>query len=116
MSDIENSDLYDGGSLDTPLIDSLGSAVKRLIDKGRARGFITVEELNKVLPSERETSEHIEDIMTSISDMGISIISEADADGYDGEAEGDADYIDDEDEGGHDQGGTPAHGVHAFKG
>ena len=100
MSDIENSDLYDGGSLDAPLIDSLGSAVKRLIDKGRARGFITVEELNKVLPSERETSEHIEDIMTSISDMGISIISEADADGYDGEAEGETDYIDDEDEGG----------------
>ena len=100
MSDIENSDLYDGGSLDAPLIDSLGSAVKRLIDKGRARGFITVEELNKVLPSERETSEHIEDIMTSISDMGISIISEADADGYDGEAEGETDYIDDEEEGG----------------
>lgn len=100
MSDIENSDLYEGGSMDAPLIDSLGSAVKRLIDKGRARGFITVEELNKVLPSERETSEHIEDIMTSISDMGISIISEADADGFDGENEGDTDYVDDEDEGG----------------
>ena len=100
MSDIENSDLYDGGSMDAPLIDSLGSAVKRLIDKGRARGFITVEELNKVLPSERETSEHIEDIMTSISDMGISIISEADADaeGFDGD--GDTDYIDDDEEGG----------------
>ncbi len=100
MSDIENSDLYDGGSMDAPLIDSLGSAVKRLIDKGRARGFITVEELNKVLPSERETSEHIEDIMTSISDMGISIISEADVDGFDGEGEGDTDYIDDDEEGG----------------
>ena len=100
MSDIENSDLYDGGSLDAPLIDSLGSAVKRLIDKGRARGFITVEELNKVLPSERETSEHIEDIMTSISDMGISIISEADADGFDGETDSESDYIDDDEEGG----------------
>ncbi len=100
MSDIENSDLYDGASSDAPLIDSLGSAVKRLIDKGRSRGFITVEELNKALPSERESSEHIEDIMTSISDMGISIISEADADGFDGEAVEDEDYGDDEDEGG----------------
>ena len=100
MSDIENSDLYEGVSSDAPLIDSLGSAVKRLIDKGRVRGFITVEELNKVLPSERETSEHIEDIMTSISDMGISIISEADADGYDGEAGDDVEYGDDVDEGG----------------
>ena len=100
MSDTENSDLYDGASSDAPLIDSLGSAVKRLIDKGRARGFITVEELNRALPSERETSEHIEDIMTSISDMGISIISEADADGYDGEATEEDDYVSDDDESG----------------
>ena len=47
MSDIENSDLYDGASSDAPLIDSLGSAVKRLIDRGKSRGFITMEELNK---------------------------------------------------------------------
>ena len=93
MSDIENADLYEGVSSDAPLIDSLGSAVKRLIDKGRSRGFITVEELNRALPSERETSEHIEDIMTSISDMGISIISEADADGYEVEVSDEDDYV-----------------------
>ena len=103
MSDIENSDLFDGSSIDAPLIDSLGSAVKRLIDKGRARGFITVEELNKVIPSERETSEYIEDIMTSISDMGISIISESDADGFDADGDGDIDYVDDDDSGNFDE-------------
>ena len=65
MSDIENPDLYDGVSADAPLIDSLGSAVKRLIDKGKLRGYITVEELNKALPPERESSEHIEDIMAT---------------------------------------------------
>ena len=80
MSDIDNQDFYDGTSADAPLIDSLGSAVKRLIDKGKARGYITVEELNKALPSEKESSEQIEDIMTEISDMGISIVSESDAD------------------------------------
>ena len=100
MSDIENSDLYDGASSDAPLIDSLGSAVKRLIDKGRARGFITVEELNRALPSERESSEHIEDIMTSISDMGISIISEADADGFDSDAADEEDFAEEDDESG----------------
>ncbi len=100
MSDIENSDLYEGSSSDAPLIDSLGSAIKRLIDRGRARGFITMEELNKALPSERESSEHIEDIMTSISDMGISIISESDVDGFDGEASDEEVFDDDEDEGG----------------
>ena len=100
MSDIENSDLYDGASGDAPLIDSLGSAVKRLIDKGKARGFITMEELNKALPSERETSEHIEDIMTSISDMGISLISEADVDGFEGDAAEEEEYEEDDEEGG----------------
>ena len=62
MSDTdENQDYYEGSANDAPLIDSLGSAVKRLIEKGKARGYITVEELNKALPSERESSEQIED-------------------------------------------------------
>ncbi len=83
MSDTDNQDLYDGApAQDAPLIDSLGSAVKRLIDKGKVRGFITIEELNKALPSERESSEQIEDIMSGISDMGISIISESDSDNF----------------------------------
>ena len=82
MSDIENQDLYDGTGSDTPLIDSLGRAVKRLIDKGKIRGYITVEELNKALPPERESSENIEDIMSGISDMGISIIAESEVDSF----------------------------------
>ena len=101
MSDTDNSDVYEGaGSGDAPLIDSLGSAVKRLIDKGRSRGFITVEELNKALPSERESSEYIEDIMTEISDMGISIVSESDAEMGEGEAYSDGDDQEQEEESG----------------
>ena len=87
MSDNENPDIgYDAGH-DAPLIDSLGSAVKRLLDKGKVRGFITMEELNKALPSERETSERIEDIMTEISDQGISIVAESDTDSIDAEVQ-----------------------------
>ncbi len=100
MSDIDSPDLYEGTANDTPLIDNLGSAVKRLIDKGRVRGFITVEELNRALPPEKESSENIEDIMTSISDMGISIINESDADDYSGEEDDEIDDYDDEDDSG----------------
>ena len=100
MSDIENSDLYDSQSADAPLIDSLGSAVKRLIDKGKVRGYITVEELNKALPPERESSENIEDIMTNISDLGISIIAESDVDSFEPDAVEDDSYEEDEDESG----------------
>lgn len=88
MSDMDNQDFYEGGMADAPLIDSLGGTVKKLIERGKVRGFITVEELNKALPSERETSEQIEDIMAEISDLGISITSEADADVL--ESDGDA--------------------------
>ena len=95
MSDIDNQDLYEGAGSDTPLIDSLGSAVKRLIEKGKVRGYITVEELNKALPPERESSENIEDIMSGISDMGISIIGESEVDSFESDAiEDEEDYDD----------------------
>lgn len=86
MSDIENQDIFDGNTADAPLLDSLGSAIKRLVEKGKLNGFITIEELNKALPLEKESSEYIEDIMSSISDMGISIVSESDTDNPEVEA------------------------------
>ena len=94
MSDIDNQDLYEGTGSDTPLIDSLGSAVKRLIDKGKSRGYITVEELNRALPPERESSENIEDIMSGISDMGISIIAESEVDSFEPDVEEDEEEYD----------------------
>ncbi|MBO7555982.1 MAG: RNA polymerase sigma factor RpoD, partial [Alphaproteobacteria bacterium] len=80
MADTDDQDFYESGASDAPLIDSLGSAVKNVIKKGTNRGYITVEELNRALAADKESSEQIEDIMTEISDMGISIISESDSD------------------------------------
>ena len=97
MSEKENQDFYDGNNADSPLIDTLGSAVKSLIEKGKERGYITVEELNKALPPEKESSEQIEDIMSGISDLGISIISESETDSFENDAEEDeqeGDYAD----------------------
>ncbi len=100
MSEVENPDLYDNSSTDTPLIDSLGSAVKRLVEKGKVRGYITVEELNKALPPDRESSENIEDIMTDIADMGISIITESEVDNFEPDVVEDDSLDEDEDESG----------------
>ncbi len=100
MSDIENPDAYEGHTNDAPLMETLGSAVKRLIEKGKDRGYITVEELNKVLPAERESSEQIEDIMACISDMGISLINESEVDSFVPEIIEDDNDDYDEDEGG----------------
>ena len=69
---------------DTSLLDTQSAAVKRLIAKGRERGYITFEELNAVLPPEQMSSEQIEDIMSMLSEMGIQVVENEDNE--DGEA------------------------------
>jgi RNA polymerase primary sigma factor len=44
---------------ETSLLDVQSAAVKRLIAKGRERGYITFEELNAVLPPDQMSSEQI---------------------------------------------------------
>ncbi len=75
----DQSDEVEVEGEDSP-IDVMKEQIKRLIASGKKRGYITVDELNKALPSEKETSESIEDIMTMISDMGISILEEGEGD------------------------------------
>lgn len=64
---------------DDALLDSLGAAVKKLINKGKSRGYITVDELNGALPPEKESSERIEDVMAMINDMGVNIVQSDEA-------------------------------------
>lgn len=59
---------------DDALLDSLSASLKKLLNKGKSRGYITVDELNGALPPEKESSEQIEDVMAMISDMGINLI------------------------------------------
>jgi RNA polymerase primary sigma factor len=55
------------------------AAVKKMISSARARGYITYDELNKVLPPETVSSEQIEDVMSMLSEMGINIIEDDEA-------------------------------------
>ena len=55
------------------LLDLTDAAVKKMITRAKQRGFVTLDELNKVLPSERVSSEQIEDTMSMLSDMGINV-------------------------------------------
>ncbi len=59
---------------DGPLLDLSDAAVKKMIKAAKKRGFVTYDELNSVLPSEEVTSEHIEDILAMLSEMGINVI------------------------------------------
>jgi RNA polymerase primary sigma factor len=64
------------------LIDMSNAAVKKLLKNAKSEGFVNYKDINKVVNAEKYTSEQIEDLMSSISEMGISII-EAEADDQD---------------------------------
>ncbi|MGB0553547.1 MAG: RNA polymerase sigma factor RpoD [Alphaproteobacteria bacterium] len=59
---------------DGPLMDSVTAAVKKLIAKGKERGYITIDELNAVMPPDDSASEQIEDVMTLFSEMGVNVV------------------------------------------
>ena len=59
---------------DSPLLDLTDAAVKRLIKVAKARGYVTLDELNAVLPSDEVTSDQIEDIYSMLGEMGISVV------------------------------------------
>ncbi|WP_028880535.1 RNA polymerase sigma factor RpoD [Terasakiella pusilla] len=86
---------------DGPLLDSLGAAVKKMLAKGKDRGFITYDELNTALPPDKMSSEQIEDTMSALSEMGISVVEneEAEDDDNDDENEEKSGNIDENDTG-----------------
>jgi RNA polymerase primary sigma factor len=65
---------------DGPLLDLTDAAVKKMIAKAKTRGFVTYDELNKVLPSDQVSSEQIEDTMAMLSDMGINVVEQEEKD------------------------------------
>ncbi|MEQ1697101.1 MAG: RNA polymerase sigma factor RpoD [Hyphomicrobiaceae bacterium] len=69
-----------GETQDSPLLDLSDAAVKKLIKAGKAAGYVTIDQLNAVLPSEEVTSEQIEDTMSMLSDMGITVVESEDGD------------------------------------
>ena len=59
---------------DSPILDSLTGPVRKMVARGKERGYVTYDELNKALPSDEVNSEQIEDTMTMLSEMGINVI------------------------------------------
>ncbi|MCO5070031.1 MAG: RNA polymerase sigma factor RpoD [Rhizobiaceae bacterium] len=74
------------GSTDGPLLDLSDDAVKKMIKAAKKRGYVTMDQLNQVLPSEQTDPDKIEDTMAMLSDMGINVV-EADEASDDNEAD-----------------------------
>jgi len=60
--------------VESTLLDVQTVAVKRLIARGKERGYITFDELNTILPPDQNSSEQIEDVMANFSEMGIQVV------------------------------------------
>ena len=70
--------------IESPLLDVQSAAVKKLIAKGKERGFITFTELNAVLPQDQMSADQIEDYLAIFSEMGVNVVEAEE--GEDGEA------------------------------
>ena len=84
---------------EAPLLDSIAAAIKRMLARGKERGYLTYDELNAALPPDQVSSEQIEDTMTMLSELGINVIENeeseepaaAEAEEGDGEVRGNLD-------------------------
>ncbi|MET3559790.1 RNA polymerase primary sigma factor [Bartonella japonica] len=84
----DNVEVTSQASLDSPLLDFSDDAIKKMIKLAKKNGYVTMDELNAVLPSSEVTSEQIEDILAMFSEMGINVVddeNEADPENYEEE-------------------------------
>src|SRR3954469_3144475 len=84
MSETVEAPEAEAPAADGPLLDLTDAGVKKFIKQAKARGYVTMDELNKVLPSEEVTSEAIEDTLAMLSEMGVNVV-EAEEDAAEGE-------------------------------
>jgi RNA polymerase primary sigma factor len=80
----EGEDKNEGG--DAPLIDLNEAQLKKLIGRAKKRGYITYDELNDALPQDQMSSEQIEDVMSALSEMGVNIVENEEADEEDSDS------------------------------
>ena len=59
---------------EAPLLDTVAVAIKKMLARGKERGYLTYDELNAALPPDQVSSEQIEDTMTMLSELGINVI------------------------------------------
>ncbi|MBX6369075.1 MAG: RNA polymerase sigma factor RpoD [Rhodospirillales bacterium] len=79
---------------ETPLLDSVAAAIKKMVARGKERGYVTYDEVNAALPPDQVSSEQIEDTLAMLSELGINVIEgeeseepQAAAEETDGESE-----------------------------
>src|SRR5207248_1818641 len=57
---------------EAPLLDSVAAAIKRMLARGKERGYVTYDEMNAALPPDQVASELIEGTMATLAELGVN--------------------------------------------
>jgi RNA polymerase primary sigma factor len=82
-----------------PLLDLSDAAVRKMIKAAKKRGYVTHDQVNAVLPSEEVTSDQIEDVFAMLSEMGINVVENEEAETEDAPEEAKEEPEEDDSEG-----------------
>ena len=86
-------------NLPLPLLDLSDAGVKKMIKAAKKRGYVTIDQINEVMPSGEVSSDQIEDVYAMLNEMGINVVETEDADNDDGEKASEEAEDDDDDTG-----------------
>jgi RNA polymerase primary sigma factor len=59
--------------------DPTDAAVRKMIKAAKKRGYVTHDQINAVLPSAEFTSDQIEDVVATLSEMCINVVENHEA-------------------------------------
>jgi len=87
---------------EAPLLDTIAAAIKKMVARGKERGYVTYDEVNAALPTEQVSSEQIEDTLAMLSEQGINVVESEEGDDAAASEDGDGEphaggNLDDED-------------------
>src|SRR5947199_3588659 len=67
----------DGDGTDAPLLDLNDASIKKMMARAEKRGTVTIDEINAAIPADQ--NEMIEDIMSRLSERGVTVVENAEA-------------------------------------
>lgn len=62
----------------SPKADRIEEQIKRIIEKGKKKGFLTYDEINEDLPDEAVSPARLDTLLATLEETGISLLDEAD--------------------------------------
>jgi len=88
-AEVDDAPSAPGKTVDSA-IENLGPEIRNLIEKGKERGFVTYDELNRVLPDDIVSPDKLDAVLQKMDDLGIEMVETAEEEGGKEEASAEA--------------------------